>query len=246
MLTALAVGLGLWQALARRAQLPSPVDQLLLEFLAPSIRAAGSLRNRLTPGPHYDVTPNTAAGLARMRALEAENTRLRALLALRDTAPVSAATAEIIGRSNSPWQGYLLIGSGAAEGVAPHMVVLTPDGVLGQVATVGRQTAKVIPLTDRESGIGAMVERSHVKGVLKGSGEATCQLQYLAGDADVRIGDQVLTSGLVQIFPRGLPLGRVTAVTHDATLSTRTATVIPAANPETAEMVVVLQLPAGN
>lgn len=242
-LVALAGVLGAWQVLARRAQASSsqplsPVEQLLLEFLAPSVRAAGSLRNRLTPGPQYQTQPATAVGLARLRALEAENARLRALLALRDTQPAGAVAAEIIGR-----EGYLLVGSGSADGVAPRMVALTPDGVLGQVVSVTPHTARILPLTDRDSGIGAITARTHATGVVKGTGGAICQLQYLDGGDDVHAGDQVLTSGLGAIFPRGLPLGTITAVTRDAALSTRTATLTPAVNPHMAEMVVLLQPP---
>ncbi len=240
-LTALILVLGWWHAHARRANTPAPIDQLLLEFLAPSMRFTGTLRNRLTPGPTYSVAPLTAAGMARLRQLEEENSRLRTLLMLRDAHPTGGLAVEVIGRT----PGSLIVDKGAVDGVAVQMVALTPDGVLGQVFSVTPHTATLLPLTDANSGIGAMTERTRALGVLKGSRAGTCELIYLSGNADVRVNDLVVTSGpgnkLPSIFPRGLPLGRVTGVVRNTALSSRIAAVRPAVNPAVAEMVVLIK-----
>ena len=154
LLAALIAGLGWWQAHAPRSAGVAAVDQLLLECLSPSLRLAGDLRNRLLPDPPAATGLLTATGLARLRALEDENSRLRALLALRDARPAGAVAAEVIGRSRVPWQGYVIVDKGTADGVGERMVALTPDGVLGQVASATPHTATVLPLTDRASGIG--------------------------------------------------------------------------------------------
>jgi rod shape-determining protein MreC len=135
----------------------------------------------------------------------------------------------------------LELGKGAADGVRPHMVVLSPDGVLGQVLGVTPHTARVLLLTDSQSGIGAMTERTHAVGVLKGSNDGSCHLYYLSGQEDVHAGDNVVTSGLSLIFPPGLPLGRVTAVTRNPSISSRIATVQTAADPADTRLVIVMK-----
>lgn len=237
----LILGLGGWQWLAHRAHRTSPIEQLTLEILSPSIRAAGKARNRLTPDKPEQTDPLTPTGLAHLRRLEAENLRLRALLALRASLPQGGMAAEIVGRNNIPWQGKLLLDKGASEGVELQMVAVTPEGVLGQVDSVTAHTATLLPLTDHGSGIGAMTERTHAPGILKGAGTNLCQLVELSGQFDVREDDTVVTSGLGEIFPKGLPLGRITSVTRNPLLTSRTAVVQPAADPVTAEMVLLVK-----
>ena len=243
----LVLGLGGWQWLAHRTHRASPIEQLTLEILSPAIRAAGMARNRLRPEPDTQIdplaatAPLTATGLAELNQLKEDNRRLRALLKLRNSLPQDGRAAEIVGRNNVPWQGQLILAQGAADGVELQMVALTPAGVLGQVDSVTAHAATLLPLTDHASGIGAMIERTKACGVLKGIGTDHCQLVDLSGQSDVQEGDRVLTSGLGQIFPKGLPLGRVTGVIRDPLLSSRTATVKPAADPVTAEMVLLVK-----
>ena len=239
----LIAGLAGWQWLAHRAKRPSPVDQLLLEVLSPAITVAGKARNRIYPDVRYQTDPQTAVGAARLAQLAEENRALRATLQLRDSLPQGGLAAEIVGRNNVPWQGNLLIDKGDADGVAAQMVVLTPDGVLGQIGSVTPHTATILPLTatERESGIPAMTARTKSPGILKGGAGGACQLVYLSGELDVQPGDDVVTSGLGEIFPKGLPLGRVTKVTADPSLTSRTAAVQPAADPARAEMVVLVK-----
>jgi rod shape-determining protein MreC len=238
----LLAGLSWWQAHARRAHRLPVFEELLREVLAPPVRTAGALRNALQDDPVYPMNPMTPVGLARLRQLEGENRRLRRTLALRDRLPQQAIIAEIVGRSLVPGQTYLLLDKGRLAGIRPDMVVLTPSGVLGKVtARVSAHTAEVLPLTDRACGIGAMSTRSGEMGVLKGDGLGRCQLVYLSGQADIRVGDTLVTSGLGRIFPKGLPLGYVLAVTADPVLSARIAKVKPAANPSMAELVLVVK-----
>ena len=193
------------------------------------------------PAPQYAVTPLTAVGMERLRQLEEENRQLRAALGLRDRFPTRALAAEVIGRNNVPWEGNLLIGKGSADGVLPHMVAVVPDGVLGQVAEVSAHLAKIMLVTDTASGLPAMTVRTQAPGVVKGDGTGQCRLLYLDGNADVLPGDRVITSGLGLVFPRGLPIGEVTGVTSNATLSSRIAAVTPTVDPTKVEFVVLVK-----
>lgn len=178
-------------------------------------------------------------GMDRLSDLEAENQQLRALLKLRDSLPKSAIAAEVIGRSINPWQGNLTLGAGKADGVKPHMAALTPDGMLGQIMVVSAHQSEVLLLTDRASGIGGMILRTNETGVLKGLQNGQCQMIYLSDKADVKVGDEVVTSGVSDYFPKGLPLGTVVSVADDPALSSRNAIVAPLANPTSAQMVVL-------
>ncbi|MHB9133132.1 MAG: rod shape-determining protein MreC [Armatimonadota bacterium] len=236
----LVVGLGWWQASARRANARTPVDQLIMEILAPSLRAAGAVRNQFTTD---QTTPMTSVGAAEYRELQDENRRLTELLHLKNRVRTTAVAAEVIGWVNTPWEGSLILGKGEADGIEPRMVVLTPEGVVGSIYTVTAHTAEVLPLTDpsNSGGIGAMTARTKAVGVLKGIGNGQCRIAYLSGEADVKEGDMVLTSGLGPIFPRGLPLGTVTKVERDTTISSRVAVVKPAADPSMVKWVVVVK-----
>lgn len=229
-----------WQAYARKHGKISPAEQALVSVLSPSIRIAGFLRNAVTPSLEYAVKDGLpAVGIARLNEVEAENERLRTLLDLRSTLPDGAIAADVIGRSNNPWQGHLLLGKGAKAGITPHMVVLSPDGVIGQIAVVTPHTAQVLLLTDPASGIGAMLSRTQETGVLKGYTDGRCQMVYLSDQSVVQQGDLVVTSGLSDFFPKGLPLGKVISVKEDPSLSSRTAIVEPVASPSRTDLVIV-------
>ncbi len=237
----LVIGLGWWSAHARHADSPAPFEQLGLELVAPSLRFTAGVRRRVTPAPQYAVTPMTAVGMERLRQLEEDNRQLRTVLGLYERFPTHAVVAEVIGRNNVPWAGNLLIGKGSADGVLPHMVAVVPDGVLGQVAEVSAHVAKILLITDTVSGIPAMTVRTRTPGVVKGDGTGKCRLLYLSGDADVLPGDRVITSGLGVIFPRGLPIGAVTAVTSNTTMSSRIAAISPTVDPARVEFVVLVK-----
>jgi rod shape-determining protein MreC len=126
---------------------------------------------------------------------------------------------------------------GAQQGVQVKDVVYSSQGVIGQVVAPNSKffpfpTSEVLLLTDRLSGVGAVLARSGATGVVQGTGSEICKLDYLDFHADVREGDLVLTSGLVVqdggVFPRGLVIGRIVKTERDKTLSRLTADVAPA------------------
>lgn len=152
-------GLAWWSARARRTGHYSRADQLLLNVLTVSAVPANAVREHFASAPAPSTEDMPAAGQTRMEALEAENQQLRTLLGLGARVTGSPVAAQVFGRGLQPWQGYLLVGAGAQQGLQAHMVALTPDGVLGQVAEVADTTANILPLTDPASGIGAKVVR---------------------------------------------------------------------------------------
>jgi rod shape-determining protein MreC len=92
------------------------------------------------------------------------------------------------------------------------MLVVTPDGVAGKIIAVYPQSAQVLLITDPSSGAGSLLQDNRIQGVLKGTGRGLCKLDYVMNEDAVSPGDRVVTSGLDQIFPKGLPLGTVVKV----------------------------------
>jgi rod shape-determining protein MreC len=92
--------------------------------------------------------------------------------------------------------------------------VITPDGVVGKTTTeVFADTAQILLLSDKESGVGALLAESRTQGVVRGQGEPWLLLDYVVSDEPMRAGQLILTTGQDQIFPKGLPLGTVLDVT---------------------------------
>lgn len=147
-----------------------------------------------------------------------EAARLRELLELSRILPLRTLAAEVTSRDGMPWFRTLVINKGLDDGVALDAPVLSPTGVVGRVIAVGPRAAKVQILLDREAGVGVLIERSRVTGVISGqvafsdSGTTDLVMSYVSTLADVVVGDVVVTSGLDRLFPKGLVVGRVRSV----------------------------------
>jgi len=204
-----------------------PVGRLLLDALAPFQVVFGWLgrsAGRVWSGyiavvdareENAQLRSQVAAlegQLLRFGELEGENARLAGLLSLRDVLPGAAYGARVIGRDPSPQAMTLTIDRGARDGVRRGMAVVTPQGVVGQVAEASHTAARVVLLTDHNSGVDAIVQRSRARGVVKGGADGACLMDYLHRDADVKVGDRILTSGLDGTFPKGLVVGEVIEV----------------------------------
>ncbi len=144
-----------------------------------------------------------------LSAKAAENDRLRSLLEFKTHAGYSTVAAEVIGSSPGESSNTLLIDKGADAALMTDFPVVTPDGVAGKIVAVYPHSAQVLLITDPAAGAGALVDQSRVQGVLKGAGRGLCRLDYVMNDNAVSAGDKVVTSGMDQVFPKGLPIGTV-------------------------------------
>jgi rod shape-determining protein MreC len=153
----------------------------------------------------------------RDQALARENGELRGL---RDALPPVAdrwLPAEIISIQLSGLRQRLLVNRGATNGVFKGQAVLDDRGLIGQTTHVGPWSAEVILITDPEHAVPVRVERTGLRTIAVGGGDASSlALPYLPANADIRNGDLLLTSGLGGVFPEGYPVARVTEVHHDA------------------------------
>jgi rod shape-determining protein MreC len=149
---------------------------------------------------------------ARLADAELENARLRDLLAFRETLTGELLTARVIGHDPAALSRTISIGQGSAAGVVQGAAVLAPGGLVGQVILVSPHAARVLLITDHNSGVDAVVQRTRGRGIVEGTADGRCSLRFVKRTEDLQVGDLVVSSGLEGIFPRGLPVGRIGAV----------------------------------
>ena len=145
----------------------------------------------------------------RAQAQRAEN--FRQLLELRERAGVDTVAAEVIAGPATIEFRDMTIDKGSADGVQRDMAVISPAGVVGRVHQSGPRAARVQMLIDFNAAAGAMIERTRAQGIAVGQG-STLRMDYVAGTADVRQGDLVVTSGIDKVYPKGFVIGSVESV----------------------------------
>lgn len=149
---------------------------------------------------------------------------------LRDAASAVGLVASVLSRSTIPTQHTILLDKGTRQGVTLETTVVDTEGVVGRVTDVTAETSLVTLLTDPDSRIAGLIERSRDSGLLIGRGHGQCELVYLDAQADIEVGDRILTAGFGGPLPKGLLLGIVTRVERDEASGTARALVRPAAH----------------
>jgi rod shape-determining protein MreC len=157
----------------------------------------------------------TRTQLGEMAELRLENERLLKLLGFKEKTKMEMIAARVIGRDLFEDYESIMINRGESNGVQKGMAVITAAGVVGYVILAEPLNSQVLLVTDRYAVIDGLVQRSRTRGILSGLNESQCALKYLKRSDDVQVGDQVVTSGLDNIFPKGFPVGTVTEVVHD-------------------------------
>jgi len=145
------------------------------------------------------------------REARATNIRLSKLLELKETLPPPTLAANIIGRDPSQWFKTFIVDRSNSDGVAKGMPVVTVSGVVGHVLDGGSSHAKVLQADDPNSAIEVLIQDTRVQGIVKGTGTGY-RLHYVLKNNEIKVGDQLVTSGLGGVFPKGLPVGTVSSV----------------------------------
>lgn len=144
--------------------------------------------------------------------LSADNRDLRGLLKVIPENAVSYVTARIIADSGGGYVRTVMINAGGDQGVARGQAVITGSGLVGRTTEVGSRAARVLLITDLNSRIPAVVERSHANAVLAGDNSDRPRLLYAHDPDSLKIGDRIVTSGEGGVFPPGLPIGVITGL----------------------------------
>jgi rod shape-determining protein MreC len=188
-----------------------------------------------------ELSAELATAQARIQELSekaAENDRLKGLLQFKEQSPYKTVAAEVIASSPEDGSTTVVIDRGQDAGIETDMPVITPEGVVGKIAAVYAHSAQVLLITDSTCGVGCMLEKSRIQGILKGSGQDQCELHYVMDDQNVPTGEAVITSGLDQVYPKGLLVGHV--LRSEQGNIYRRITVKPAAHFSRLETVLVL------
>ena len=138
--------------------------------------------------------------------------RLKQLHQFREKNSLSIIGAEVIGQDPSSWFKSVTIDKGERDGVKKGMAVISAAGVIGQILKTASHYATVLLITDYNSAIDSIVQRTRAKAIVEGEGENRCQLKYLLRTEEVAVGDAVITSGLAGNFPKGLTVGEIKKV----------------------------------
>jgi rod shape-determining protein MreC len=169
----------------------------------------------------------------------AQARRLQSLLAFKEQYITRTVAAQVIGSSGSDLSRGIYIDKGSDDGVQPDMAVITAGGIVGKVLRVYPSTSLVILINDQTSGVGVILEKSRLQGVLAGTPNGEVMMKEVMSDEQVSPGENLLTSGGDQIFPKGLPVGAIAKVGAPKDLFL-TITVKPSANLDRLEEVLVV------
>jgi rod shape-determining protein MreC len=146
--------------------------------------------------------------------------------------------ARVIATSAGTASATIMLDRGSKDHIKKNMGVITPEGVVGKIVEIYDNTSEVLLLTDKDSGVGAMLGNSRVQSPVGGAGEPLLVMKYVANDDVVNVGERVVTSGMDKIFPRDLPIGTITDIKPGNPF--KSIRIRPSAHLERLEEVIVL------
>lgn len=186
---------------------------------------------------------SNAGLLQELKALRAENARLRALVDARERYSVSATSAEVVYAARDPFSRRLVIDKGARDDVTAGQPVVDEKGLLGQVTRVYPWLSEVTLVTDKSHFVPVQNLRNGLRAVLSGTGrDGVLELRFVPVNADHRGGDELVTSGIDGVYPPGLPVARVSRVERSATQLFARITCTPLAGVSSHTQVLLLSL----
>jgi len=181
------------------------------------------------------------AKLIAIRENEQAQNRYERIQNFRNNQNYASIVANVIGRDPSNWNASLIINKGHNEGIEVGQPVVSQLGVVGRIFEVGENTSKVILLSDPTFAVAAVVQRSRENGLLTGTLQGVLHLQYLTDNADVKVGDTIVTSRLSTAFPEGILIGQITDVQASVNSHTVECLVDPAVDLSELEEVIVIK-----
>ncbi len=149
------------------------------------------------------------------RRLDVENTELRNISRFNPAGALTYVTARVIADAGGAFAHSLVLSAGRNQGVRKGQAVVTGDGLVGRIASVGRHSSRVLLVTDLNSRIPVVIESSRVRAILAGDNVERPRLIHLPPGASPSPGDRVVTSGHGGAFPWGLPIGTVASVSDE-------------------------------
>jgi rod shape-determining protein MreC len=178
--------------------------------------------------------------LVTLEELRAGNQRLTRLLSLKEETPFKVIAASVIARAADNWSSAVIIDKGSKSRIRRGFIVVNYSGLVGRVAEAYDSTSRIVLINDPLLGVSALVQRSRQEGFVSGTLGTSLIMRYLPRDADIQVGDVIVTSGLTDMYPKGLLIGKVIDVSEEFSGLSRCATIKPAANLSNIEEVLVI------
>ena len=168
----------------------------------------------------------------RLAQYEKENETLSALLKIAQKYPNYKSTGtKIIAKNPGVWYNTFTINKGTGDDVSANMILISSGGVVGKLLESGSTYSKAQSILDSRSAVPAMSLRTGDLGVVKGDytlmNDGLCKMEYIDGEAQIAVGDEIVTSQLSEIYPEGLSIGKVTKIETDANGLTKYAVIEP-------------------
>ncbi len=135
--------------------------------------------------------------------------RVKKLQKANKNGKLKSLTALVIGRDSTQWSKMIFIDKGTDDGIRGNVAVVTDAGIVGHIIHSTATTSKVLLITDSRSAVDSLFQGTRVPGVSMGAGEDLCEIKFVPIDADVEVGDRVVSSGLGGVFPKGWMIGNV-------------------------------------
>jgi rod shape-determining protein MreC len=191
-----------------------------------------------------ELNVNLSDEVSRLREARLDNTRLRALLDLRQEVPFTLVAADVVGKSLLLMRNTLTLNVGSKAGIAQDMPVISDQGLVGKVIAVGDDYSLAQIIFNKDFRAGAKIQRSRVDGILTWDGGTDLSLTNVPKTQDVRTGDVVITSGYSSVFPPDLTIGVVSSVRQKPGTLFHEISVFPTVDFTALEQVfVITQLP---
>ncbi len=162
---------------------------------------------------------NTAPDLQRLAQMEAENTRLRKLLGVKERERAKGQVAQILYTARDPFSRKIIVDRGQQSGVTAGQPAIDESGVVGQVTRVFPFSSEITLITDKDQAVPVQIVRSGQRSVVFGLGNGQLELKYMPANADVQVGDVLVTSGLDGIYLPGFPVAKVVNIERDSAYS---------------------------
>ncbi len=180
------------------------------------------------------------------QVLENENEWLRGFLGMREElTEFELIDAHVTGRESTSYMTLYTLNRGSLHGVEVDMTVITPEGIVGRVESVGVTFCRVSVITENAVAVGAISARSGVRGIVKGAlglrENGHCIMDYMDEFADIQIDDVILSSGTGGLYPYGFPIGRVIELRHNGNERTLTAVLEPCVDLENLSRVMIVK-----
>ncbi len=230
-------------------------QKVVIETLAPVQRGTVSIKEQIAyTFDHYIQIVNTSkknvellkevdtlrSQVFSLEEVKKENERLKQLLEFGKDIPRKKVLAQIVSWDASNEFKVLRINKGSNDGLKLMAPVITMTGLVGYVYQVSPNFADILTVLDQNNRVDAIISKTRTHGIVEGSSAFYCQLKYVSRTEKVEIGDEIITAGLGEIYPKGIKIGRISQIDKESFGITQSITILPSVDFKKLEEVVVL------